>query len=419
VSGGGDTGGLAGRAGETPAVDVAAAAHDLDLVAPLLHPRHRELAAAAAAFARDRIATLAAAEDDGAARLQAREILELLGEAGFVRLALPPEHGGAEGTPDLRACCLVREALAAASPLADAVFALQALGSMPITLAGGESLRARWLPEIGAGRAMAAFAMTEAAAGSDVGAIRTMARREGERYLLDGRKLFISNAGIADLYVVFASTDPTAGRRGLAAFVVAADKPGLRFVAAQVLSEPHPLGELAFDSCAVGADDRLGEDGDGFRLGMETLDRLRPTVAAAACGMASRALAEAAAWARERHQFGRALVELQLVQAKLATMASELAAARLLVYRAAFELDHSAADGGRGTLRSSIAKLYATEAAQRIVDQAVQIVGGRAVLAAHPLDRLYRAVRALRIYEGTSEIQQLVIARELLRGPER
>jgi acyl-CoA dehydrogenase len=229
--------------------------------------------------------------------------------------------------------------------------------------------------------------------------------------VLNGTKTYISNAGIADFYTLFASTDPGARGKGISCFVVPADSPGLRFVRAQVLSAPHPLGEIALEDCVVPAGNRLGEEGRGFPLGLETLDRLRATVGAAACGMAARALAEALAHARVRRQFGKPLADFQLVQEKLARMAVDLDAARLLVYRAAWEADSGAA---RVTLEASMAKAFATEAAQRIVDDAVQVLGGAGVIASHPVDRLYRAVRALRIYEGTTEIQHLTIASRLL-----
>lgn len=391
---------------------------DTAAIRPFLDEPHLALAEGVAAFAGERIAPLPAPADDGAARRQAREVLGLLGESGWGSHAVAAEVDGGWRGPDLVACCLVREALARASPLADAVFALQCLGSMPIALAGTDDQRRRWLPEVAAGRAMAAFAMTEPGAGSDVAAIATRAVRDGDGYRLDGVKTLISNAGLADLHAVFATTDPDAGRRGLSCFLVPADAPGLRFAGPQVLSAPHPLGELRFEGCRVPASARLGGEGDGFKLGMATLDRLRPTVAAAACGMAARALEEATFHARRRHQFGRALADLQLVQARLAEMATELDAARLLTYRAA----RAAADGGEGApaLRrwSAMAKAFATEAAQEVVDGAVQVLGGRGLLADHPVDRLYRSVRALRIYEGATEIQRLVVARELLREAE-
>lgn len=386
---------------------------DIATIRAFLDRRHLALAGEITGFADVRLRPLPAAEDDDEARRQAREILDWLGESGWSRHAVPAAWGGASEEIDLRACCLIREALAAASPLADAVFALQCLGSMPLALAAGDEVKSRWLPEIAAGRAMAAFAMTEAEAGSDVGSMATRAVRDGYDYKLEGAKTLISNAGIADVYTVFALTEPGTGARGLTAFAVPASTQGVRLVAPQIMSAPHPLGSVAFDAVRVPVDWRLGEEGEGFKIGMRTLDRLRATVAAAACGMAARALEEALAHARGRRQFGQPLANFQLVQGKLADMATELAAARLLVYRAARE-----ADGGapRVTLESAMAKSYATEAAQRIVDQAVQIVGGRGVLADHPVDHLYRSVRALRIYEGATEVQQLIIARELLRA---
>ncbi len=389
---------------------VPATTPDLAPIRAFLDDRHGAVAEEAGRFAAERIAPLPEPADDAAARVQARQILRLAGDAGLFGHAVPAAWGGRAETPDLRACCLVREALAAASPLADAVFALQALGGMPITLAGSDALRERWLPEIAAGRAMSAFAMTEPEAGSDVSSLATTARREGDGYVLDGRKSFISNAGIADLYAVFAASDPAAGNRGISCFLVPADTPGLRFAGAQVLSAPHPLGEIEFEGCRVPQENRLGEEGEGFKVGMRTLDRLRPTVAAAACGMASRALAEALAHARHRRQFGKTLAEHQLIQEKLAIAATDLTAARLLTYRAAWELDHGAP---RGTVESAMAKAFATETAQRVIDSAIQILGGRGVLAENPVERLYRSIRALRIYEGTTEIQWLVIARQL------
>ena len=375
-------------------------------------PELEQLTAAVGEFARRAIAPLPQPVDDAGARRAARELLALLGAAGWCRHAVPAAYGGLAKRPSLGALCTIRAALAAASPLADAVYALQALGSMPITLSDNEVQKRRWLPGVAAGHAMAAFAMTEPEAGSDVAAIATRAVRDGAGYRLDGRKHLISNAGIADFYSVFASTDPEAGTRGISCFVVPAETPGLRFVGAQVMSEPHPLGELELEDCSVPESARLGAEGEGMRLGLRALDRLRPTVAAAACGLATRALEEAIGYARTRRQFGAPLAELPLVQQKLARMATDLEAARLLVRRAA-----EAADSGaeRITLEAAQAKLFATEAAQRIVDDAVQIHGGRGVLAESVVDRLYRSVRALRIYEGTSEVQHLVIARELLR----
>lgn len=389
-------------------------------VRAFLEDHHLELAERVGAFAAGEIAPRPEPADDAEAREEARRLAGLLGAGGW----LVPI-----GEPDLRGCCLIREALAAASPLADAVFALQALGGTPLLLApeldraagepserghdvgAGTEFAARWLSRILDGSAIGAFAMTEPEAGSDAASLTTRAERRGDEYVLNGRKSLISNAGIADVYTVFASTDPAAGSRGISCFLVPAGTEGLRFVGPQVLSEPHPLGEIAFEECAIPSEQRVGPEGRGFKLGMMTLDRLRPTVAAAACGMASRALAEALRHATQRRQFGQLLGDFQLIQEKLGRMAIALDAARLLTYRAAWEKDMGAE---RITLEASMAKAFATEAAQRIVDDAVQILGGRGVLAESPVDRLYRAVRALRIYEGTTEIQHLIIARHLL-----
>ena len=383
---------------------------DLDAVGAFLEARHRDLAAEVAGVA-DVIADLPHAADDATARVQSRELLALMGQAGLYRHAFPASVGGSDDGPDFRACCLIRETLAAASPLADSVFALQCLGSTPLALAGSEELRRRVLPEVVAGRAMAAFAMTEPDAGSDVAGMGTRAERDGNAWVLSGRKHLITNAGVADFYCVFAVVDPQAGARGLGLFYVPADTPGLDFVAAQVLSEPHPLGEIAFDGCRVPSDHLIGEPGRGFKIGMQTLDRLRPTVAAAACGMAARALHEALAHGTTRRQFGGTLADLPMTQQKYARMSTDLTAARLLTYRAAYEADRGKA---RITLEAAMAKSFATEAAQRIVDDAVQILGGRGCLMDSPVDRLYRAVRALRIYEGATEVQHLVIARQVL-----
>ncbi len=372
-------------------------------VRAFLDEAHHALAALAGAFATETAAVLPEPRDDAEARTRAREWLARLGEGGW----LEPIR-----RQDWRACCLTREALGAASPLADAVFALQGLATVPLLLAANEAMRSRWLDDAIHGRAMGAFAMTEPEAGSDVAAIATSARREGSAYVLDGSKTFISNAGIADFYAVFATTDPSLGGKGISCFVVPAETPGLRFTRAQVLAAPHPLGEIAFEGCRVPEANRLGPEGRGFALGLKTLDRLRATVGAAACGMASRALDEALRHARARRQFGKPLAEFQLVQEKLARMAIDLTAARLLVYRAAYEADRGAE---RVTVEAAMAKAFATEAAQRIIDDAVQILGGAGVLAESPVDRLYRAVRALRIYEGTTEIQHLVIAGHMVK----
>lgn len=375
---------------------------DIHEVTAFLEPRHADAAREVAAFGKTHLAGHPDPDTDGEARTRARALVPLLAGAGL---------GEAVTRLDLRAVALIREGLAWHSPLADEVYALQALGSMPIRLGGSEAIQAQWLAAIDGGEAMCGFAMTEPEAGSDVGAMATTAKRQGDEWVLNGRKAFISNAGIADVYTVFASTDPGKGAKGISAFVVPADAPGLVFAGAQVMSAPHPLGELSFEQCRIPAGNILGEPGRGLGLGLATLDRLRATVGAAACGMAARALDEAVAHVKQRTQFGKPLAEFQLTQDRIARMATELAAARLLVYRAAWAKDRGAE---RVTLESAMAKSYATEAAQRIVDGAVQLLGGRGVLASSPVDRMYRAVRSLRIYEGTTEIQRLLIAREVL-----
>ena len=389
----------------------------LDPVGAFVEPSHREYRERVVAFCRKEIGDGLDPESDGEARVRARELVGLMGAAG---LFAPIRDG------DVRGCLVAREVLAWWSPLADAAFALQGLSSTPGLIRGEDP--GGWVAHAMAGEAVGAFAMTEWEAGSDVASMGTLAVPEGEgvgrggghggghdpsHYRLNGGKTFISNAGIADFYVVFASTDPGAGTRGMSCFVVPADAEGLEFAGAQVMSAPHPLGEIRFDDCRVPAGALLGGAGTGFKTGMAALDRLRPTVAAAACGMAGRALWEAIRHARERRQFGRALGSFQLIQGKLAESATELTAGRLLAYRAGWEKDRGAE---RITMEAAMAKAFCSEAAQRIVDRSVQILGGRGVLATHPVDHLYRSVRALRIYEGTTEIQHLIIGGGLVRG---
>ncbi len=374
----------------------------LDGVAAFVDEPHREYRERVVAFCREEIGEGRQPDSDDEARVRARELVGLMGRAGLFRPI-------AEG--DVRGCLVAREVLGWWSPLADAVFALQGLSSTPGLIRGEDP--GGWVARAMAGEAMGAFAMTEREAGSDVAAMGTVAVVEGvDHYLLNGGKTFISNAGVADFYVVFASTDPGAGTRGISCFVVPADADGLEFTGAQVMSAPHPLGEIRFDGCRVSAASMLGAPGTGFKTGMAALDRLRPTVAAAACGMAGRALWEAVAHARERRQFGKALGSFQLIQEKLAASATELTAGRLLAYRAGWEKDRGA---DRITTEAAMAKAFCTEAAQRIVDRAVQVLGGRGVLASHPVEHLYRSVRALRIYEGTTEIQHLIIGGGLVR----
>jgi acyl-CoA dehydrogenase len=375
----------------------------VEAINAFLDAAHVELASRLTGFCDSRLANRPEALTDDDGRCEARTLLRLMGDAGLYR---------AIAAGDLRALCITRERVAAASPLADAVVALQALGGTPFVLAGTEAQRSRWLDAIISGQVMTAFAMTEPEAGSDIAAMTTRARREGAGWVLDGQKHLISNAGIADLYLVFAVTTEGAGSRGISLFIVPADADGVVFEGPQVLAAPHPLGRIRLEGCRVPGDALLGERDAGFKLGMMTLDRVRPSVGAAACGMAARALVETLQHASTRQQFGGTLASFQLVREKIGRMATDLEAARLLVYRAAWEKDHGE---HRITLEAAMAKSFATEAAQHVIDEAIQIAGGRGVLVGHAVERLYRAVRALRIYEGATEIQRLIIAGELLK----
>jgi acyl-CoA dehydrogenase len=374
---------------------------------PLFDERHRALRARLQEVA-PRLEALAPRGEAGEVDEAGREAIRVCAEAGLCRLLVPREFGG-DGT-DLRSLCIARESLAAASGLADAVFAVQGLGSYPLALSGNRALAERYLPAVAEGRAIAAFAMTEPEAGSDASALSARATRGGDGYVIDGTKVFISNATIASFFVVFART-AEGTRRAISAFVVDAATPGVTIARRQEMSAPHPIAELRFEGCRVPAENRLGDEGDGMRLALGTLDFFRTSVGASACGLAARALDESRSRARSRRQFGAAIGSFQLTQAALADMATELDAARLLVYRAAWTKDDGAS---RVTEEAAMAKLFATEAAQRIVDRAVQIHGGSGVERGSVVERLYREVRALRIYEGTSEIQRLVIARQLL-----
>jgi acyl-CoA dehydrogenase len=313
---------------------------------------------------------------------------------------------------DVRRLCLARETLAYRSALADFAFAMQGLGSGAISLFGSEELRGRYLPAVVAGSCIAAFALSEREAGSDVAALATSARRDGDGYMLDGEKTWISNAGIADLYVTFARTGGD-GAKGLSAFAVDASAPGVSVPERIETISPHPLGVVRFDGVRVPASARIGAEGEGFKVAMATLDVFRSTVGAAALGFARRALDESIAHASSRNLFGAPLAALQLTQAAIAQMATDVDAAALLVYRAAWTKDSGAA---RVTREAAMAKWFATEAAGRVCDHAVQLFGGRGVTHGEVVERLYRDVRALRIYEGASEIQQVVIARQTLEA---
>ncbi len=338
-----------------------------------------------------------------------RDIAARLGEAGFLRIAVPEPYGD-DASLDARSLCLMRETLARHEPLADFVYAMQVLGSAPISLFGKPDQKDAWLEDVAAGRKIAAFALSEKEAGSDVTAMSMRADKKGGDYVLNGGKTWISNAGVADFYVVFARTGE--GKRGISAFVVPAETNGLEVSERTPVIAAHPLGSLEFTNCRAPADSLLGGPGDGLRIALGTLDLCRSTVGAAAVGMARRAYSEALQRARERQLFGGTLGDLQLTQAALADMATSIDAAALLVYRAAWTRDSGQE---RITREASMAKLFATEHAQKVIDRAVQLFGAEGVRAGSVVERLYREIRALRIYEGASEIQKLLIARHELR----
>ena len=372
---------------------------------PFLDDAHRALADELDAWARAEVGVLAEPGED---ELDAhcRDLVARLAAGGWLELATASPL-------DVRALCLARETLAYHHALADFCFAMQGLGSGAISLFGSDELRERYLPGVADGRLIAAFALSEPEAGSDVAqiALRAAATPDGDGYVLDGEKTWISNGGLADFYTVFARTGEAPGARGLSAFVVDAATPGLRVAERIPVLAPHPLARLELDGCFVPAAQRIGEPGEGFKLAMATLDVFRSTVGAAALGFARRALDEALGRVAERELFGAPMAELELVQAKLADMALGVDASALLVYRAAWTKDVA---GGRVTREAAMAKLHATETAQRVVDDAVQLFGGLGVTVGSTVERLYREVRALRIYEGASEVQQLIIGRAAL-----
>ena len=376
---------------------------------PFFDARHRALEADLAAWVTDHRAALRPAEDD--VDQACRDLVACLGEAGWLRHTVPAAHGGLCETLDVRSLCLMREGLAHESGLADFAFAMQGLGSGAITLFGSEEQKAAYLPAVARGEKIAAFALSERRAGSDVAAIATRARAVSDGYVLDGEKYWISNGGIADFFVIFARTGEGDGARGLSAFIVDAGTPGFTVSERIPLIAPHPLAGLRFEGCFVPAERRLGAAGAGFAIAMATLDVFRSTVGAAALGFARRAFAAALDRATGRELFGAPLADLQMTQAALAEMALDIDAAALLVYRAAWTKDSGAE---RVTREAAMAKLYATEAAQRVIDRAVQLHGGAGVVAGAVTERLYREIRALRIYEGASEVQKIVIARQEL-----
>jgi acyl-CoA dehydrogenase len=383
----------------------------LHLEWPFFDAAHRRFASDLAAWAKREVAHhIDHADTDRSCRALVRS----LGEAGWLKAVVPAAYGGLSEKLDVRTLCIAREILAWHESLADFAFAMQGLGTGSISLFGTDELKGKYLPPVRDGRHIAAFALSEPEAGSDVSALATTATKDGPAHVrLDGVKTWISNGGIADHYVVFARTGEAPGAKGLSAFVVDSDTQGLEVAGRIETIAPHPLATLRFNGCRVPVANRLGAPGDGFKVAMATLDIFRSTVAAAALGLARRGLDEALHHATTRKLFGAPLADLQLTQAAIADSSIEIDAAALLVYRAAWRKDQGAA---RITRESSVAKAFATEMAQRVIDRAVQLFGGHGVRVGVKVEALYREVRALRIYEGATEVQKLIIARELIKA---
>lgn len=372
---------------------------------PFFAESHRQLASKLEAWANREIADGFSDDIDEACR----SIVARLGQAGWLKYVVPAAHGGVHDQLDVRSLCIARETLSRVSGLADISFAMQGLGSGPISLFGSDSLKQRYLARVASGEAIAAFALSESGAGSDIAAMQTTARADGDGYVINGEKTWISNGGIADFYVVFCRLDSG----GYIAIVVEPEDTGFHVVERIRTIAPHPLARIRFENCRVSADRVVGEPGKGLKVALATLDVFRSTVGAAALGFARRALDEALAHVSKREIFGQALKDFQLTQAKIAQMATLIDASALLIYRAAWKRDNGAP---RVTREAAMAKMYATEAAQQVIDDALQLLGGRGVVAGSPVEQLYREIRSLRIYEGTTEVQQLVIAKQVLGG---
>jgi acyl-CoA dehydrogenase len=380
---------------------------------PFFDDEHRALANGLLAW------TGAQRVDEMDDRAACREWVRRLGEGGWLRYCVPAAHGGALPALDSRALVILRETLAFHSSLADFAFAMQGLGSGAITLAGTDAQRATWLPAVARGDKIAAFALSEPEAGSDVAGMSTRAVRDGEGWRLDGSKTWISNGGLADFYVTFAKTDPDAGARGISAFIVETGAPGLDSSEHITVMAPHPLATLRLEACRIGPDALLGPLNGGFKLAMQTLDIFRASVAGAALGMARRAFAEAVAHARQRRMFGQTLGDFQLTQARLGEMSALIDAAAMLTYRAAWLRDRSVTQGAGTpayTAAAASAKLTATENAHKVIDMALQMFGGRGVRVGEVVEHLYRDIRALRIYEGASEVQLLILGKHALKA---
>jgi acyl-CoA dehydrogenase len=379
---------------------------------PFFDETHRELARELSVWAAEQ------AVDESDDRAACGEWVRALGDAGYLRWCVPASQGGALPALDSRALVVLRETLAFYSPLADFAFAMQGLGSGAITLAGTDEQKFAYLTPVGQGKMIAAFALSEPDAGSDAGALSTSAVRDGNQWVLNGTKTWISNGGIADYYCLFAKTDAAAGTRGISCFLVDATSPGLDASQHIHVMSPHPLATLVLQDCRVPATALLGAESGGFKLAMQTLDIFRASVAAAAVGFARRALAEATAHAKSRKMFGQTLADFQLTQAKIGQMAADIDAAALLTYRAAWLRDDAVRRGvsTRVTSEAAMAKMVATENAQRVIDAALQLHGGVGVQVGSKVESLYRDIRSLRIYEGATEVQQLIIGKALLAG---
>jgi len=375
---------------------------------PFFTDAHRQFAESLRAWGEGAVSQATHATDVDTA---CRELVAQLGDAGWLRYGIPKAYGGVHEQLDVRTLCIARDTLARISGLADFAFAMQALGAGPISLFGSPELKQRYLPAVAAGESIAAFAISEMGAGSDVAAMTTTATRDGASYVIDGEKTWISNGGIADQYVVFCKVAGT--DRDFVALVVEPSDPGFSIAARIETIAPHPLATIRFEACRVPADRVVGDPARGLQIALGTLDVFRSTVGAAALGFARRAFDEAVAYSSTRTMLDGVLLDLQLTQARLANMATEIDASALLVYRAAWARDNGAP---RITREAAMAKMYATEAAQRVIDDAVQLLGARGVVSGHPVERLYREIRALRIYEGATEVQQLIIAGQVIKA---
>ncbi|MBC8259355.1 MAG: acyl-CoA dehydrogenase family protein [SAR324 cluster bacterium] len=377
---------------------------------PFFDNKHRDLVLQLEEWSKSKLADIS--NESSNVDQTCRQLVLELAEGGWLNYCVPKIYGGVYSKFDVRSLCLIRETLARFCGLADFVFAMQGLGSGTISLFGSDELQAKYLPDVGAGKKIAAFALTEPQAGSDAAALTTTAEFDGDFFILNGEKTLISNGGIADYYTVFAKTAESSGTSCISTFVVDADTPGLEVVERIEVIAPHPLARLRFKHCRIPAAQQVGKIGEGFKMAMATLDIFRSTVGAAALGFARHALDEALERVKSRQMFGAPMSKLQLIQAKIGEMSLDIDASALLIYRAAWTKDNGAE---RITREAAMAKLYATEAAQRVIDDAVQIFGGSGVVSGFAVEQLYREIRALRIYEGASEVQKLIIASQTMK----